>query len=239
MLPGESGLALCREVRAHSSVPIIMVTAKGEEVDRVIGLELGADDYLPKPFGTRELVARINAVLRRARPADSAVEAKPGRFRFDRWVLDTGARELLRDDGVTVPLSTGEYDLLLVLVQRPQRVLSRETLLEGAMKISAEAAERAVAEHIAKPLGMSVVEAANGILKVLTTNCTVAMPLAASGARRMPHTATPAPMCIFRVFIATAAMVANRLERSSGLSVTQQRVKPRRSPCCAKSTAVM
>ena len=150
MLPGESGLALCREVRAHSSVPIIMVTAKGEEVDRVIGLELGADDYLPKPFGTRELVARINAVLRRARPADSAVEAKPGRFRFDRWVLDTGARELLRDDGVTVPLSTGEYDLLLVLVQRPQRVLSRETLLDLARGRAANAFDRSIDTQVSR-----------------------------------------------------------------------------------------
>ena len=150
MLPGESGLTLCRELRAHSSIPIIMVTAKGEEIDRVIGLELGADDYLPKPFGTRELVARINAVLRRARSSDGPLEAKPARLRFDRWVLDTGARELIRDDGVAVPLSTGEYDLLMVLVQRPQRVLSRETLLDLARGRAAGAFDRSIDTQVSR-----------------------------------------------------------------------------------------
>ena len=91
-----------------------MLTAKGDEVDRVIGLEMGADDYLPKPFGSRELIARIKAVLRRSREKrpTASPEHRPKRYHFDRWGLDTGARELLRDDGVTVPLSTGEYDLL-------------------------------------------------------------------------------------------------------------------------------
>jgi two-component system OmpR family response regulator len=150
MLPGDSGLTLCRELRAQSSIPIIMVTAKGEEVDRVIGLELGADDYLPKPFGTRELVARINAVLRRATPVDAPIERKPARLGFDRWVLDTGARELLRDDGVSVPLSTGEFDLLLVLVQRPQRVLSRETLLDLARGRTANAFDRSIDTQVSR-----------------------------------------------------------------------------------------
>jgi two-component system OmpR family response regulator len=150
MLPGENGLTLCRELRAQSSIPIIMVTAKGEEVDRVIGLELGADDYLPKPFGTRELVARINAVLRRIKPADTPVELKPTRLKFDRWMLDTGLRELLRDDGVTVPLSTGEFDLLLVLVNRPQRVLSRETLLDLARGRAANAFDRSIDTQITR-----------------------------------------------------------------------------------------
>jgi two-component system OmpR family response regulator len=108
MLPGEDGLSLCRTIRAESTVPIIMLTAKGEEVDRVIGLEMGADDYLPKPFGSRELVARIRAVLRRGRTEDARIEAAPlpKRYRFDRWILETESRELLRDDGLTVPLST-------------------------------------------------------------------------------------------------------------------------------------
>jgi two-component system OmpR family response regulator len=150
MLPGDSGLTLCREIRAHASIPIIMVTAKGEEVDRVIGLELGADDYLPKPFGTRELIARINAVLRRSKPADVASEHKPGRVRFDRWVFNTEARELIGDDGVTVPLSTGEHDLLLVLVQRPQRVLSREALLDLARGRSATAFDRSIDTQISR-----------------------------------------------------------------------------------------
>ena len=112
-----------------------MLTAKGEEVDRVIGLEMGADDYLPKPFGSRELIARIRAVLRRSRMdagADPSRRRTPKRYRFDRWVLDTESRELLRDDGVTVPLSTGEYELLLAMVERPQRVLSRDQLLDLA-----------------------------------------------------------------------------------------------------------
>ena len=111
-----------------------MLTAKGDEVDRVIGLEMGADDYLPKPFGSRELIARIKAVLRRSqdRPAAASPDRRPKRYHFDRWGLDTGARELLRDDGVTLPLSTGEYDLLIALVERPQRVLSRDQLLDLA-----------------------------------------------------------------------------------------------------------
>ena len=89
MLPGEDGLSLCRRVRADSDVPIIMLTAKGEEVDRVIGLEMGADDYLPKPFGCRELIARIRAVLRRSHRAPTAADPPPPtpRYRFDRWVL--------------------------------------------------------------------------------------------------------------------------------------------------------
>lgn len=120
MLPGEDGFSLCRALRAESDVPIIMLTAKGDEIDRVVGLELGADDYVAKPFGSRELIARIRAVLRRTRN-DGATERtnRAEGYRFDRWRLDTGARELLREDGVTVPLSTGEYDLLLALVQRP------------------------------------------------------------------------------------------------------------------------
>ena len=136
MLPGEDGLSLCRTLRAGSNVPIIMVTAKGEEVDRIIGLEMGADDYLPKPFGSRELIARIKAVLRRSQENVSKQQIEPKNYHFDRWGLDTGSRALLRDDGVTVPLSTGEYDLLIALVQRPQRVLNRDQLLDlGARSI--------------------------------------------------------------------------------------------------------
>ena len=133
MLPGEDGLSLCRGIRAESNLPIVMLTAKGDEVDRVIGLEMGADDYLPKPFGSRELIARIRAVLRRSQHGAAADERdRPKRCRFDRWALDIGARELLRDDGVAVPLSTGEFDLLMAFVERPQRVLSRDQLLDLA-----------------------------------------------------------------------------------------------------------
>jgi two-component system OmpR family response regulator len=152
MLPGEDGLSLCRTLRAESNVPIIMLTAKGEEVDRVIGLEMGADDYLSKPFGSRELIARIKAVLRRSRETMSKrdSEQKPKSYHFDRWGLDTGARALLRDDGVTVPLSTGEYDLLIALVERPQRVLNRDQLLDLARGRSAAGLDRSIDTQVSR-----------------------------------------------------------------------------------------
>jgi len=152
MLPGEDGLSLCRRLRAESDIPIIMLTAKGDEVDRVIGLEMGADDYLPKPFGSRELIARIKAVLRRGRRERAAIDqsGRPSRYRFDRWVLDTGARELVRDDGVTVSLSAGEYDLLLALVERPHRVLSREQLLDLARGRAATAFDRSIDTQVSR-----------------------------------------------------------------------------------------
>lgn len=152
MLPGESGLSLCRDIRAHSNVPIIMVTAKGEEVDRVIGLELGADDYVPKPFGTRELIARINSVLRRTNRSAQEPEAENQRrnYRFDRWVLSADSRELLRDDGVSLSLSTGEFDLLMALVERPQRVLSREQLLDLARGRAASAFDRSIDTQVSR-----------------------------------------------------------------------------------------
>jgi two-component system OmpR family response regulator len=152
MLPGEDGLALCRALRAESAVPIIMLTAKGEEVDRVIGLEMGADDYLPKPFGSRELVARIRAVLRRVGTAATSPEARHGGQlrRFDRWTLNLESRELLRDDGVVVPLSTGEYDLLVALVERPQRVLNRDQLLDLARGRAANAFDRSIDTQVSR-----------------------------------------------------------------------------------------
>ena len=151
MLPGEDGLSLCRSLRAESNIPVIMLTAKGDEVDRVIGLEMGADDYVAKPFGSRELIARIKAVLRRAgnsMGADSNNRSKL--YRFDNWALDTGARELLREDGVAVPLSTGEYDLLITLVERPQRVLNREQLLDLARGRSTTAFDRSIDTQVSR-----------------------------------------------------------------------------------------
>lgn len=150
MLPGENGLALCRELRARSRIPIIMITAKGEEVDRVIGLELGADDYLPKPFGTRELVARINAVLRRSCAEVEIAAEKPNRYSFDRWTLNVGARELVNQDGVAVPLSTGEFNLLIVMVDRAGRVLSRETLLDLARGRAVGAFDRSIDTQVSR-----------------------------------------------------------------------------------------
>jgi two-component system OmpR family response regulator len=136
MLPGEDGLALCRDLRNRSRVPIIFLTALNSEADRVVGLELGADDYLSKPFSTRELLARVRAVLRRAGPTvDEAVEgtpkfAKGRRLGFSGWTLDTGRRQLTAPDGVLVDLSGGEYELLLAFLERPHIVLTRDQLLD-------------------------------------------------------------------------------------------------------------
>jgi two-component system OmpR family response regulator len=151
MLPGEDGLSLCRGLRSRSNIPIIMLTAKGDEVDRVIGLEMGADDYLPKPFGSRELVARIKAVLRRSRETGtvSPIE-RPKHYRFGRWRLNTERRELIRDDATVVPLSTGEYDLLVVLVERPQRVLSRDQLLDLARGRTATTLDRSIDTQVSR-----------------------------------------------------------------------------------------
>jgi two-component system OmpR family response regulator len=151
MLPGEDGLSLCRALRADSDIPIIMLTAKGDEVDRVIGLEMGADDYLSKPFGSRELIARIRAVLRRNRSREPAtVKDKPKRYRFERWTFDVDKRELLGPDGVAVPLSTGEFDLLLALVERPQRTLSRDQLLDLARHRTANAFDRSIDTQVSR-----------------------------------------------------------------------------------------
>ncbi|MDR3435044.1 response regulator [Telmatospirillum sp.] len=152
MLPGEDGLSLCRSLRAETNIPIIMITAKGEEIDRVIGLEMGADDYLPKPFGSRELIARIRAVLRRTQSEERSQPSadRPKNYRFDRWTLSTGARELLRDDGLVIPLSTGEFELLLALVERPHRVLNRDQLLDLTRGQAAAAFDRSVDTKISR-----------------------------------------------------------------------------------------
>lgn len=131
MLPGEDGLSLCRRVRAESSMPIIMLTAMGEEMDRIIGLEMGADDYLPKPFNPRELLARIKAVLRRAADRGAAVASSDvAALVFDGWRLDTVKRELRAPDGALVPLTAGEFELLSAMVERAGKVLSRDQLLD-------------------------------------------------------------------------------------------------------------
>ncbi len=128
MLPGEDGLALARELRGHSDVPILMLSARGEEIDRVVGLEVGADDYLAKPFSPRELLARLRALLRRTRNGAQAGDGSSG-TRFGPFLIDTAARRLLRD-GVEVRLTGAEFDLLRVLAERPNRVLSRDVLVD-------------------------------------------------------------------------------------------------------------
>jgi two-component system OmpR family response regulator len=151
MLPGRNGLDLCRDLRRTSSIPVIMLTAKGEETDRIIGLEVGADDYLPKPFNPRELLARINAVLRRMRSPDQLPFERGGRaIQFAGWRLDTLKRELTDPRGVVVDLSTGEYDLLLAFLEAPQRVLTREFLLDAARNRSIDAFDRSIDVQVSR-----------------------------------------------------------------------------------------
>ncbi len=145
MLPGEDGLSLCQRLRTHSQIPIIMLTAKGEEVDRILGLEMGADDYLAKPFNPRELLARIRAVLRRATAAALSPIAGGGRMLgFLGWTLDRTLRELRNPDGARVVLTDAEFGLLQVLCERPGRVLSRDQLIELTQGRAAGAFERSI-----------------------------------------------------------------------------------------------
>ena len=145
MMPGEDGLTLCHELRVKSRLPIIMLTAMGEETDRIIGLEMGADDYLAKPFNPRELLARIKAVMRRTQVESQPVpETLTRDLRFDRWLLDINRRELVDEEGVGMSLSTAEFDLLKVFLERPQRVLSRDQLLDLARGREAVAFDRAI-----------------------------------------------------------------------------------------------
>ena len=131
MLPGEDGLTLCRDLRAHSNVPVIMLTARGEDTDRIVGLEMGADDYVPKPFNPRELLARIKAVLRRAQSLPGAADLRTAKqLRFAGWTLEFATRQLRSPTGVVTPLSGGEYRLLRVFLEHPNRVLSRDQLLD-------------------------------------------------------------------------------------------------------------
>ena len=145
MLPGEDGLSLCRRLRSDSSVPVIMLSAKGEEVDRIVGLEMGADDYLAKPFNPRELLACVRAVLRRSAQAALAPSGKRARVLvFQGWRLDCALRKLTNPKGSAVAVTSGEFDLLQVLCERPGRILSRDQLLELTQGRSAGAFERSI-----------------------------------------------------------------------------------------------
>ncbi len=135
MMPGEDGFALCRQLRADSNVPIIMLTAVGEETDRIVGLEMGADDYLTKPFNPRELVARVKAVLRRFDAGGQALEHTTEELdhtvkHFEGWALNTATRRLISPEAVEISLSSGEYDLLEAFITHSRKVLSRDQLLE-------------------------------------------------------------------------------------------------------------
>lgn len=151
MLPGKDGLTLCRELRAASQMPIIMLTAASEEIDRIVGLEMGADDYLSKPFNPRELLARVKAILRRAQqvvPDKPSVEQAC--FKFANWVLDRGTRRLLSPERLEVSLSTGEFSLLATLLERPQQVLSRDHLLDLTKNRMASPFDRSIDIQISR-----------------------------------------------------------------------------------------
>lgn len=152
MMPGEDGLTLCRYVRETTQTPIIFLTAMAEDMDRIIGLELGADDYLVKPFNPRELVARIKAVLRRVNslPPQQRQALKPKIIRFDNWRLDAGRQELTGTDGVGIALSTAEFRLLTAFLERPGIVLSRDQLLDLTAGRSAEVFDRSIDNHISR-----------------------------------------------------------------------------------------
>jgi two-component system, OmpR family, response regulator len=144
MLPGTSGIDLCRAIRQKSAVPIIFISAKGSETDRVVGLELGADDYLPKPFGTRELIARVRAVLRRGGAERDAAERPQGVISFDGWTVNLPRRELLSPTGAVVELTGAEFDLLVTLCDHAGRVISRERLIELSRTRLGDSSDRSI-----------------------------------------------------------------------------------------------
>ncbi len=145
MLPGEDGLSLCRYLRARSNLPILMLTARGAEVDRIVGLEMGADDYLAKPFNPRELLARIRSILRRAHTLPpNLVPEEVITFTFAGWHLNVAERQLVATDGLVVPLSGAEFRLLRVLLEHPQRVISRDQIMELTQGREALALDRSI-----------------------------------------------------------------------------------------------
>jgi two-component system, OmpR family, response regulator len=167
MLPGEDGLSLCRRLRVETNLPVIMLTAMGEETDRIIGLEMGADDYISKPFNPRELLARIKAVLRRsgavqsgsARPADTLAK-----HRFAGWQLDLKTRELISPEDMLIPLSAGEYDLLAAFVTHAQRILSRDQLLDLARGREAQPFDRSIDVQVSRLRRKIEIDPANPVL---------------------------------------------------------------------------
>jgi two-component system OmpR family response regulator len=151
MMLGEDGLSLCRHLRETTEIPVILLTAMAEDTDRIIGLEVGADDYVTKPFNPRELLARIKAVLRRTRAVPKRDEPLPStRLRFAQWILDDARRELIDDGGTTVPLSTSEHKLLRVLLQRPGMVLNRDQLLDLTAGRDAQPFDRSIDNQVSR-----------------------------------------------------------------------------------------
>ncbi|MFM9845702.1 MAG: response regulator [Hyphomicrobiaceae bacterium] len=157
MLPGEDGLSICRRLRTRGAIPILMLTAKADPVDRVVGLEMGADDYLTKPFNPRELLARVRALLRRTR---NTIEAEPERrYAFAGLMIDLDTRQLANDAGVPIALTAAEFELLTCFVQRPRRVLTRDQLLDWTRGRSADAFDRTIdmtISRLRKKIGAAV-----------------------------------------------------------------------------------
>ncbi len=154
MMPGEDGLSLCRHIRDQEGPPVIMLTAMSEDADCVVGLEIGADDYVTKPFVPRVLLARIKAVLRRGRETpretESETQGEAGLYYFPPWTLDTHQRHLLHDNGVLVSLSTAEFRLLQVFIEHPQRVLSRDQLLTFTKGREADPFDRSIDNQVSR-----------------------------------------------------------------------------------------
>ncbi|MGE8064203.1 response regulator [Pseudomonas sp. NPDC089569] len=151
MLPGEGGLSLCQKVRSQTGIPIIMLTAMGELSDRIVGLELGADDYVTKPFAPRELLARLRAVQRRAGEVKaSGTEPSRPLIAFAGWSLDITSRELRSPENVMIPLSGGEFDLLVVFLEHPQRILTREQLIDLTHGRAHDAFDRSIDVQVSR-----------------------------------------------------------------------------------------
>ena len=150
MMPGEDGLSLTRHIREKGEIPVILLTARSEETDRIVGLEMGADDYVVKPFSPRELVARIKTILRRAMQTVRIAASGSGDYRFAGWTLKSAEQELYSEDGTLVPISSGEYRLLEALVQRPGQVLSRDQLLDLTQGREAGPFDRAIDNQISR-----------------------------------------------------------------------------------------
>ncbi len=151
MLPGDDGLVLCRDLRARSAIPIIMLTARGDETDRIVGLEMGADDYLPKPFNPRELLARIKSVLRRARNLPDSANLEDARYiHFAARRLDVHGRQLLSPAGVVIPLSGAEYRLLKIFLSHANRVLSRDQLMDWLQGRETDPFERSIDVQVSR-----------------------------------------------------------------------------------------
>ncbi|MBL0150108.1 MAG: response regulator [Ideonella sp.] len=151
MLPGDDGLTLCRKLRATSDIPVIMLTARGDETDRIVGLEMGADDYLPKPFSARELLARIKVILRRTRSLPPNLKPQAEHLlRFAGWVLDTARRQLVSPAGVETPIGGAEYKLLRVFLDHPNRVLDRDQLLDLSQGREADPLDRSIDVQVSR-----------------------------------------------------------------------------------------